>query len=58
MDEVTFEVYQNETGFIALDDLDNVGYGDTAQAAIDDLVQSYGDVEVDVFDIVFEGFSE
>lgn len=54
MDEVTFEVYQNETGFIALDDLDNVGYGDTAQAAIDDLLESYEDVDVETFNVTFE----
>lgn len=52
-EEITFQVYSNSLGFIAIDSNGNEGYGDTADAAIADLQLAYDDANFEVFDFTF-----
>lgn len=52
-EEVTFTVYSNSLGFIAVDSNGNEGYGDTAEAAVADLQLSYDDADFEVCDFSF-----
>lgn len=53
MDKVSFIVYENDLGFIALDSNQNAGYGNSTEEAIADLQLSYDESDFDVDEFVF-----
>lgn len=50
---INFQVYENSTGFIAIDTNGNCGYGNSVDAAIADLQLAYDDSELEVYDLEF-----